>query len=87
MAASKAKKVGIPLAILTVIAGIAGGSYAITIDQSTNTTIGDITTNIINQAMQDKDIQEVVREYGLDTICNLDPIPTGFFAICVDREQ
>jgi hypothetical protein len=45
---SKKTKVGIPIAVLTIIAGIAGGTYAF--DFSTNTTSisGDTINNIAN---------------------------------------
>ena len=73
------KKVGIgAAALLTIIAGIAGGSYAISIDQSvdqsTNIDIRSNDTTTINEGDTIIDIgKDTLKEVGKDLICEFEP--------------
>ncbi len=73
------KKVGIgAAALLTIIAGIAGGSYAISIDQSvdqsTNIDIRSNDTTTINEGDTIIDIgKDTLKEVGKDMICEFEP--------------
>ena len=78
---NKKKTVGIPVAIITIIAGVAGGSYAFDFSQ-TNTTIGDITTNIVNEAMSNQELRDIGTDIALDILCDRTPEDP----ICEGRE-
>jgi hypothetical protein len=83
------KQVGIPVAILTIIAGVAGGSYAFdfsstetTIGDTTETNIGDTITTNINQLRED-----AVKEATLVAICSQDVVPEEYVNTCKERES
>ena len=58
---SKKTKVGIPIAVLTIIAGIAGGSYAFDFSTTTSTTISDDDTTITNLDIDVNVLKEICR--------------------------
>jgi len=69
------KKVGIgAAALLTIIAGIAGGTYAISIDQSVDQSINvDIDTNATTTNFFEGIGRDVVKDVGIEIICEFEP--------------
>jgi len=55
-------KVGIPLAVLTIIAGIAGGSYAFDFSTTTTTTISDDDITITNLDISIDALKQICRD-------------------------
>ncbi len=70
------KKAGIGAIILAIIAAIAGGSWALNIDFSSDssTTIGDtITTTIINDLMTNEELRAIGTDIALGLLCDRNP--------------
>lgn len=85
------KQVGIPVAILSVIAGIAGGSYAFDFSQDNDTTIiSDNSVTVGNTTSGDTNIfnqigEGIVGEATLVAICAQDEIPAEYTNTCKER--
>ena len=66
----KKAKVGIPIAVIAIIAG---GSFAFDFS-TTTTTIGDtITTNIVNEAMNNEELRNIGTDIALNLLCDRIP--------------
>ncbi len=81
------KKVGIGIAgLLTIVAGIAGGSYAFdfssesNVDNSVDNSVTSGDTTITNTVTG-----EVIEKGALFVICLMDPIPEGYITACQNR--
>lgn len=84
------KQVGIPVAIITVIAGIAGGSYAFDFSQTTtddhSTNINSTETSISGDTNIYQDFKdEVIDQVTLAGICLQDVIPEEYRKACEER--
>lgn len=77
------KKKSIPL-ILALVTALASGSYAISLDFSNtlNQVISGDTTISGDTFIGSLIDEEKVAEAGLDIICKLDNVPTGYEATC-----
>ena len=73
---NKKKSAGISAIILAIIAALAGGSWALNLDFSSDssTTIGDtITTTIINDLMSNEELRAIGTDIALGLLCDRNP--------------
>ncbi len=79
------KKVTVPLAIITVIAGIAGGSYAFDFSQETTISGDTITSGDTTITNEGDIVVEIKEDIALVAICLMEPIPEEYTKACEDR--